>query len=322
MRHAHALSLVGMLAALAVVGPVHAEPSMADKSESHALFEKALSEYKAQNWSEALKHFLASQEKDPGVGTLLYLGECYKQLGKHASAWGAFKEAISLAQKLSDKRIDLAKQKAADTEAVLSYLTIDVPEAARVDGLEVKRDGKVVSSALWGSAVPVDGGALTIDVSAPGHEATSQKVIVAATNGKARHVVAKLTKSAAGASAGTGPAPGKEPPRDAAGGAGESGPYRTPALVGVGLGLVVGVYGGYKMVTAASKADDSRANSDQAAYRSAKSESNTGLLLAIGGGVVAAGSFTVFLVDPGGKKVAVAPVGAPGYAGLSAGGRF
>lgn len=313
--------------ALPTVAPVAlAEPSMADKSESHALFERAMVEYKKSAYKDALKLFLASQDLDPGVGTLLYIGECYKQLGKPASAWGAFKEAASLAQKLGDKRGDVAKEKAAEVEGQMSYLRIDVPESAKVPGLEVKRDGKTVPSSLWGTSVPVDPGTYTIEVTAPGLTSDKGTVQVGEKGAKATHVVKALKANAAAPATTTTTAPPPSTTGDSKGVTQVThGPWRTVGFVGIGVGLVVGAVGGVGMLKGSSDADTARTDKDTPAYNDAKAGYNRGLILTLVGVALVGTGAALVVVDPGKKESTAwrtAPVVAPGFAGLSAGRRF
>jgi hypothetical protein len=110
-----------------------------------------------------------SQKLDPGVGTLLYLAECFEKAGKTASAWVTFRDAESFAQRSGQAdRARAAHARAEGLEAKLTRLTIVVPDPVRVPNLVIVRDGKEVPDGLWGTAVPVDPGVHEIQATAPG----------------------------------------------------------------------------------------------------------------------------------------------------------
>ena len=140
-----------------------------DKAAAEVLFDEAKKMMAAKRYGEACPKFADSQRLDPGVGTLLNLGLCYKQLGQTASAWSTYLEAASLARSAGqDDREELARQEAKALEPQLTKLVIEVPpDAARIDGLTIKRDGGDVPRGLWGVPAPVDPGKRTIDVTAP-----------------------------------------------------------------------------------------------------------------------------------------------------------
>jgi hypothetical protein len=121
------------------------------------------------DYAAACPKFLASYNLEHRVGTLLNLADCYERNGRVASAWARFVEARALAARSNQQeRVDFAAQHAADLEPRRSMLTILVPNPSR--GLVVKRDGVVVDEAVFGVAVPVDGGSHTIEATAPDKE--------------------------------------------------------------------------------------------------------------------------------------------------------
>ncbi|HWP05404.1 MAG TPA: hypothetical protein VNN72_06665, partial [Polyangiaceae bacterium] len=172
----------GLLGLLVALSPGHAaaEASASDKASAEALFDEALRAMKEGRYAEACPKLENSQRIDPGVGTLLYLGECYEKLGRTASAWATFREAASEADAGGQtKRAKAARDRYAKLEPQLAYLTIEVAETTRaLPGLRIRRDGADTGLGIIGSAVPADPGPSKIDVTAPDHESFSVTVRV------------------------------------------------------------------------------------------------------------------------------------------------
>ncbi|HEU4577591.1 MAG TPA: hypothetical protein VFS67_05020 [Polyangiaceae bacterium] len=163
---------------LALALPAGAQ-SATDSATAESLFNEALALLANQKTAEACPKLEASQRLDPGIGTLLYLADCYQQVGRTASAWGTFREAAYLAKSAKDEREEVAVESARILEPRLSYLTVQVTPAPGVT-LEVKRDGEPMQDALWNTAIPVDPGDHTIEASAPGKKPWSTTVKVGA----------------------------------------------------------------------------------------------------------------------------------------------
>lgn len=147
---------------------------------AEALFREGRKLMKEGKLAEACDKFDASERLDGSVGTLINLADCREKNGQLATAWATFLKAASSAHIKHDDREAIAKQHAAALEPRLSYLTISVPEASRVDGLVIKRDGEAVDTALWNQGVPVDIGSYMVSGEAPGHEPWSTRVDVRA----------------------------------------------------------------------------------------------------------------------------------------------
>lgn len=145
--------------------------------EAEALFREGRRLLKEGNLAEACEKLEASARLDESVGTLLNVGDCREKNGQLATAWAAFLKAASAAHIKHDDREAVARQRAAGLEPRLSYLTISVPEASRVDGLAITRDGAPIDPALWNQGVPVDAGIYEVGGSAPGHEPWSTRVV-------------------------------------------------------------------------------------------------------------------------------------------------
>lgn len=150
------------------------------KAAAQALFDEGRSLVAHQQFAEACPKFAESQRLDPGIGTELWLADCYENNGQVASAWASFKEAAAAAALGHDKRESVARDRAAALEAKIPHLMVVVSDAAASQGLEVRRDGLIMASTAWGFAVPVDPGAHTVAASAAGRVPWSTTVQVAA----------------------------------------------------------------------------------------------------------------------------------------------
>lgn len=160
----HALLLTAML--LCVVA--QASPSAADRTAAEALFQQAQALMEQGKADEACPKFEESQRLDPGVGTLLYLADCYENIGRTASAWGTFVEASYAANAAGQlDRQQLAEENAARLQPTLATLLLLV-EAPNTPGLEITSDGQVLAAATWGTSMPIDPGPHTLQASAPG----------------------------------------------------------------------------------------------------------------------------------------------------------
>jgi hypothetical protein len=154
-----------------VSAPAHAQDARANSAAAEVLFNDAQKLMDDGKAAEACPKFAESYRLDPGVGVLLYLGDCYEKIGKVASAWAAYREAIPAAKAQGHAAREKAATERADAlQARLPKIVVSVAPAARVDGLVVSRDGTAINEPLWGSAVPVDPGPHTIDASAPGRK--------------------------------------------------------------------------------------------------------------------------------------------------------
>jgi tetratricopeptide (TPR) repeat protein len=130
-------------------------------------------------WAEACPKFEASLKYDPVLGTRLNLAACYEHVGKLASAWSLYRQAVDLASQAGDaRRRDYARKQAAALEPRLPRLVI-TPPADPPPGLLVTRDGTPIDPAALGVPLYVDPGPHEIAASAPGFVAVAQTVTVA-----------------------------------------------------------------------------------------------------------------------------------------------
>lgn len=178
-----ALGLTAVSCALAcqlAAGRAAAETTASQRATAEALFQQATALMEQKRFDEACEKLSGSQELDPALGTMLYLADCYEQSGKTASAWALFREAAEKSKRAGQpEREQIATERATSLESRLSQLTIVVPPAVRVPGLEVAVNGASVPHASWNGAMPVDPGATRVEAQAPGKKPWSTRLTVA-----------------------------------------------------------------------------------------------------------------------------------------------
>lgn len=167
---------------LTFLGILGSAPSVAralpedDRSTAEELFEEGRAFVERGDFADACPKFAESLRHDPGLGTMLWLADCYASNGQAASAWAEFKLAAAEAARRNDPREKVAREKADEFEHRLSRLTVIVPAAADVEGLDVRQDGVRLGRAEWGIAMALDGGMHTLSASAPGRRRWSTSV--------------------------------------------------------------------------------------------------------------------------------------------------
>jgi len=143
--------------------------STADKAVAEMLFFTARGLMEAGRYTEACTKLAESYRLDAASGTLLNLAVCHESEGRVASAWGEFRQALSDARKANRAdREELARNSIAKLEPELPFLTIVVPDFAKVKDLEIVRNGVALGSGGWGTELPIDPGKVEIVARAPG----------------------------------------------------------------------------------------------------------------------------------------------------------
>jgi hypothetical protein len=165
-----------------------------DPAAAQALFYEARALMKQGKHAQACPKLEESLRLDHGIGTEFNLADCNEQLGKLASAWTGFLSVAALSKAADQKdRERIARQRAQALERRLPKLVVEVKDAP--PGLQVRRDGVVLGSAAFGTAIPVDPGKHQIVVTAPGKERWTKTV--EATEGDTERVSVPPLKSAA-----------------------------------------------------------------------------------------------------------------------------
>ncbi|MEB2313498.1 MAG: hypothetical protein OZ921_13475 [Sorangiineae bacterium] len=263
------VALLCALSATPALAQTRASAEQAAAAES--LFESAKGLMAEQRYAAACARFADSYRLDPGVGVLLYLGDCYEKNGQTASAWATFRDAVASARAAQQPaRAAAAQQRADALEPRLSRLRIVVPPASAVEGLVIRRDRVALARAVLDVPVAVDPGTFAIEASAPGRVAFSTRVEVPAGPATVEVTIPPLAVEPAASAAPAPAAPLRARTARAAQPARARAGMATPrplvfALAGVGAaGLIVGSVYGLKTISTWS---DARAHCDAGSPR-------------------------------------------------------
>lgn len=284
--------LIGALAST-VAASARADASASDHVAAEALFDEAVRLMKTGDYATACPKLRESQRLDAGVGTLVYLAECYSRSGKTASAWATWREAHAAARAAGQAdRERMAKARADALEAELPRVTVVVRAPAR--GTEVKRDDVAVSEGTWGAPVPVDPGDHTFTAIAPGKRPWTSSIKIAAAQ-KVEVVVPALEDDA------TAPSPTPAPTPGAVDAPPSSGGWTAQRWAGVGVAgagvvaLGVGAFFGARAASTWGDVQD-RCPSNRCAdasgpsdVDSARTAGNVSTAFVIGGAALVAG---------------------------------
>jgi hypothetical protein len=331
------LALAVQLAAI----PARAQASADDKAAAEALFDDGKRLLAAKQYAEACPRFEASQRLDPGIGTLLYLADCYESQGRVASAWGTFREASAAAKTAGQAdREQVARARAALLEPKLYRLTLTVGPGGPA-GLTLRRNGVEVRREVWNLPFPVDPGHCTLEATAPGKKPWSLAVDIPVSPGAQAITVppladlpvevAPVAPLAPPRATGTETAPPAPPPEPE----GSWSRKRTAVVIlGTGVaGAVVGaIFGGQaisKNNQAASQCPNDVCPDNQGVglTNQAKTAADVSTVAFAVGGAAIAGGLLLLLTAPSSQSKArapdrawVAPAMGPGAGGLTAGG--
>lgn len=237
------LTLVGLVIAATILA---SPPAAANVDTADALFQRARELKKQGRCREAIPMLIESNRIDAASGTLLMLAKCYITEGRMASARRALEDAKARAnvEKRPERR-QQARDLLTEIEGKVSYITITLsPEAAKLAGVEVRRDDEVLGKATFGVPVPVDAGPHRVSASASGFEPLTIDVQVGP-NGDRKTVEIPLLKPSPPPPA-TPPAPPLvvEPSATSlAGEPGRRGTWRSAGLIVGGTGVAALVVG-------------------------------------------------------------------------------
>lgn len=299
-----------LLGALVCASPARGQGG-ADKAAAQVLFDEGKALLTDGRYAEACPKLEESLRLDRGIGTLLYLAECFERTGRTASAWVHFTEAAELAKQEQDAREKIASDRAERLAPLLSTLAIEVPAASEVPGLAVMRDGTEIGRPLWGRATPVDPGEHVLRAAAPGRVVWESKVTVRASSDR---VVVRVPPLVAAAPPPAPPPRIEQPPKiiDRPPPPSSGATQRILGLGVGGLGLVSVGVGAVFGLSAISKNDRADAACPAGACtpegvslgEDALRQANVSTVFFVVGGVLVAGGAALFLTAPRGAVAA------------------
>lgn len=290
----------------ALAAPSNAQDAQSQAAE--ALYRQAKSLMAQEKYSEACEKFSASQSLEPGLGTLLYLGDCYERAGRFASALATFQEAQEFAKGRNEpEREHLASVRAAALEPRVPRLELRLGAEELPEDLQITLNGTPVERRDLNRPLPYDADTYEVHFSAPGYQTFTTKVELR--NGEARSSVVKVPRlKPLGAALGRDAAqPRSRAARDTSSGRGDT--QRTVGWIVGAAGLAMSIGSGVFTYLAASRNADSKANcassdpnrcsqSGVSARQDAQDLALAATVAGIAGGVGLAGGLVLHLTAP------------------------
>ncbi|WP_437999002.1 hypothetical protein WMF26_02420 [Sorangium sp. So ce185] len=248
-----------VLASAALLAPAGAlaQGMSSDPTLAQTLFEEGRRLMEAKAYAEACPKLAESQRLRPGTGTLLNLALCNEALGKTATAWGQFKEALFASKKEGNAAREAFAQE--HINALEPRLSKIVLKAEGTPGLLVRVDGHDIPAAALGTPIPIDPGAHEVEATASGYSVWSTIVQVGESADLKTIAVPKLQPAPPAQTAAAQPGPaaggaGIAAGSSAGGGGGEG--LRTAGFVIGGAGAAVLGVGAVFGILAAGQASD------------------------------------------------------------------
>ncbi|MET0593408.1 MAG: hypothetical protein ABW133_11955 [Polyangiaceae bacterium] len=182
-RHPRRLGAGALVMALGFVAfPALAEPpSTSDRADAEGLSAAAAVLVEEKDFVHACAKYEAATRLDPHARRFMKLADCFEKAGMPSRAWMSYGDAQDMALARGDKPLaQTAGENVKRLDAKLARIAVVVPPESSIEGLQVRRDGAVVSEAVRGVPVPVDPGSHVILATAPGHRSWSTTISLAA----------------------------------------------------------------------------------------------------------------------------------------------
>jgi hypothetical protein len=326
-------SRLGGMFALGVVLALSRNALAGDATLAESLFREGKALMEAGDYARGCPKLEESYRQDPSSGTVLALAFCQEQAGQTAAAWGSYNAAaVRARQDGRSDREQAARERAAALEPKLSKLEFQLSsEVMGLPGIVVKRDGKDVPRAAWGSPMPVDPGEHVIEVTADGKKPFRMTVRVGAEADRQTIEVTRLENAGNTGDAVAAPqdAPAASAPSKSA--------LPMVGLVTAGVGAVGLGVGTVFALRASSLDEESKADGhcdaagcDDKGYelnQDALGAARLSTVLFIAGGALVAGGLTLYFVagsrdEQKASSLVVSPVVAHNAGGLFIRGGF
>ncbi|MDC0680326.1 hypothetical protein [Sorangium atrum] len=253
LRRARLALAAVVLGSAALLAPSSAAAQAAggDPTLAQTLFEEGRRLMEAKSYAQACPKLAESQRLRPGTGTLLNLALCNEGLGRTATAWGQFKEALFASKKEGNAAREAFAQEHIDAlEPRLSKIQLN---AENTPGLLVRVDGGDIPAAALGTPIPIDPGAHEVEATASGYTVWSTTVQVGESADLKAIAIPKLLPVATTSK----PAGPQAPPASGgAGGRSGGGSLQTAGFVIGGAGAAVLGVGAVFGILAAGQASD------------------------------------------------------------------
>jgi hypothetical protein len=155
-----------------------AESTKAASDKARELFNQARQLAGQALYDQACPLFEESLKLEPRVSTQFNLADCWEHQERTASARALFLRVAEITHQSGDaEKEQIARRRAEMLEPRLCAIEIDV--ATPAPGQTIQYGEKSLTSADWGSAVPVDPGSVEVRAEAPGKKAWTNRVDVA-----------------------------------------------------------------------------------------------------------------------------------------------
>src|SRR5262249_52458163 len=129
------------------------------------------------DYEQGCAMYAESARTDPSTRRFLKVAECNERRGLIASAWISASEARDIAEVRGEaQNARIAQKRGARLETKLGKIEIVVPREVDVAGLEIRRDGQLVSRAVFGVAVAADSGSYIVSAAAFGRHPWSAEI--------------------------------------------------------------------------------------------------------------------------------------------------
>jgi hypothetical protein len=196
-RSAFRLARRPLLALLVLASTLaSARASAGDESVAERVFNEGRALMVAGRFAEACPKLEESQRLEPKGGTQLNVAACHERLGKIATAWVEFHDAVIAARTEGHpERERLAQQRVDALQPRLPWLTVTLAPGAGAGDLTIQIDGATILPIAFGKDMPVDPGEHRISATVAGEvvwettllfkEATRQSILVPAPPAKA-----------------------------------------------------------------------------------------------------------------------------------------